>query len=104
MLTDQLLEHLNQLPEVLIRQLINAIQWIQNSSGSLSQPKNLPIIANEKGETIAVVVPIELWKKLALFDETDYLLSSETMKQRLLEARQRYQGISWEEAREKLRI
>ena len=36
--------------------------------------------------------------------ETAYLLRSETMKQRLLEARERREGISFDEVRQKLGI
>jgi len=45
-----------------------------------------------------------LWREIAPEKETAYLLSSETMKHRLLEARQRQDGISFEEACAKLGI
>ena len=61
-------------------------------------------MSDEKGDRIAVIVPIELWEELTSKDETSYLLKSETMKQRLLEAKDRQTGISLEEACEKLGI
>ena len=65
---------------------------------------NLQYVSDEKGDRIAVIVPIELWKELTSEDETSYLLKSETMKKRLLEAKDRQTGISLEEACEKLGI
>jgi PHD/YefM family antitoxin component YafN of YafNO toxin-antitoxin module len=61
-------------------------------------------ISDESGETTAVIVPIDLWREIASERETAYLLSSETMKQRLLEAKQRKEGIPFAEVREKLGI
>ena len=65
---------------------------------------NLQYVSNEKGDRVAVIVPIELWEELTGEDETSYLLKSETMKKRLLEAKDRQTGISLEEACEKLGI
>ena len=62
------------------------------------------IVSNEAGEPTAVIVPIELWREIESERETAYLLNSETMKQRLLAARQRQHGLSLEAAVEKLRI
>jgi len=62
------------------------------------------IVSNEAGEPTAVIVPIELWREIESERETAYLLNSETMKQRLLAARQRQDGLSLEAAVEKLRI
>lgn len=61
-------------------------------------------ISNPQGQTTAVIVPIELWHELISAEETAYLLSSDTMKQRLLNARQSEQGIAFDEVREKLGI
>jgi hypothetical protein len=49
-------------------------------------------------------VPIELWQKLTTRDDTDYLLSCEAMRERLLTAKNRQTGISLEKACERLRI
>ena len=61
-------------------------------------------ISDESGNTVGVIVPIELWRELESERETAYLLKSENMKQRLLEAKDRQDGIPLEEAREKLGI
>ena len=61
-------------------------------------------ISNADGQTVAVIVPIDIWKDLLAERETAYLFSSETMKQRLLEAKHRQDGIPFSEACEKLGI
>ena len=64
----------------------------------------IQIVSNEAGEPTAVIVPIELWREIESERETAYLLRSETMKQRLLAARQRQEGLSLEAVVEELRI
>ena len=64
----------------------------------------LQYISDENGQPTAVIVPIELWREIESEKETAYLLKSETMKRRLLEARERKDGIPFEEALEKLGI
>ena len=64
----------------------------------------IQIVSNEAGEPTAVIVPIELWREIASERETAYLLKSETMKQRLMAAKQRAEGIAIEAVVEKLRI
>ncbi|HEX3552229.1 MAG TPA: prevent-host-death protein [Thermoanaerobaculia bacterium] len=66
--------------------------------------KDIQFISDDSGKTTGVIVPIDLWKEIASERETAYLLRSETMKRRLLEARQRTEGIPLEEVREKLGI
>ena len=61
-------------------------------------------VSDESGQPTAVIVPIELWREIESEKETAYLLKSENMKQRLLEARERKDGIPFEEALEKLGI
>ena len=61
-------------------------------------------VSDEKGDRVAVIVPIEIWEELTGEDETSYLLKSEAMKKRLLEAKERQTGISLEEACAKLGI
>jgi len=71
----------------------------------MSQPlKDIQYISDEDGNPTAVIVPIDVWREIASEKETAYLLRSETMKRRLLEARQRREGIPLEEVREKLGI
>ena len=64
----------------------------------------IQIVSNENGEPTAVIAPIELWREIESERETAYLVKSERMKARLLEARQRQQGIPFEAAIEKLGI
>ncbi len=61
-------------------------------------------VSDADGNAIGVIVPIELWREIESERETAYLLKSEAMKRRLLEAKERQQGIPFEEAREKLGI
>lgn len=61
-------------------------------------------VSNESGEPTAVIVPISLWREIESERETAYLLKSEAMKRRLLEAKQRQQGLTLDEAVEKLGI
>ena len=61
-------------------------------------------VSDEKGQPVSVLVPIELWREIASERETAYLLKSETMKKRLLEAKDRTGGISLEDARAQLGI
>jgi len=68
------------------------------------QEQEIQIVSNEGGEPTAVIVPIELWREIASERETAYLLSSLTMKQRLLSAKQRTDGIPIEAVVEKLGI
>ncbi len=61
-------------------------------------------VSDEDGQPVSVLIPIELWREIASERETAYLLSSETMKQRLLAAKDRQGGISLDEARTQLGI
>jgi predicted RNA polymerase sigma factor len=61
-------------------------------------------VLDEQGNTTAVIVPIELWRELQSERETAYLLKSNAMKQRLIEAKNHQEGIPFEAVRAKLRI
>ena len=61
-------------------------------------------MSDEEGQAVSVIVPIELWREIASERETAYLLKSDAMKKRLLEAKDRAGGISLEEARTQLGI
>ncbi len=61
-------------------------------------------ISNKNSKVTGVIVPIDLWRKIESERETARLLRSETMKRRLLEAKNRTEGISLDEACEKLGI
>ena len=65
---------------------------------------DIQYVSDESGNPTAVIVPIELWREIESEKETAYLLKSENMKRRLLEAKERNSGIPFEEAREKLGI
>jgi hypothetical protein len=64
----------------------------------------LQYVLNAEGNPIGVIVPIALWREIESERETAYLLKSRAMKKRLLKAKQRSNGISFEEARAKLGI
>lgn len=70
----------------------------------MSNQNNLQYISDATGAAIGVIVPIELWNQIESERETAYLLKSDAMKRRLLEAMDRTEGISLEDAREKLGI
>jgi PHD/YefM family antitoxin component YafN of YafNO toxin-antitoxin module len=70
----------------------------------MANPSEFQYLYDANGNPSGVIVPIELWREIESERETAYLLKSETMKRRLLEAKERQQGISLEEAREKLGI
>lgn len=65
---------------------------------------DIQYISDESGNTVGVIVPIELWREIESERETAYLLKSENMKRRLLEAKDRQEGITLDEACEKLGI
>jgi len=64
----------------------------------------IQIVSSESGEPTAVIVPIALWREIESERETAHLLRSEAMKQRLLQASQRQEGLSLEAVVEKLGI
>jgi len=47
-------------------------------------------VSDEEGHAVGVIVPIEFWRAIESERETAYLLKSETMKKRLLEAKDGY--------------
>lgn len=61
-------------------------------------------VSDANGNPVAVIVPIDLWREIESERETAYLLKSETMKQRLLAAKERQAAISIEDARAKVGI
>ena len=65
---------------------------------------DIQYVSDGTGHTISVIVPIELWREIEVERETAYLLRSETMKCRLLDAKNRQDGVPFEEACEKLGI
>lgn len=65
---------------------------------------DLQYVSDSSGHPVAVIVPIAVWNEIESERETAHLLKSETMKKRLMEAMERTEGISIEDAREKLGI
>jgi PHD/YefM family antitoxin component YafN of YafNO toxin-antitoxin module len=61
-------------------------------------------ISDASGKPVGVIVPIELWEEIESEKETAYLLKGIKMRERLLEAKERQDGISLEDVREKLGI
>jgi hypothetical protein len=68
----------------------------------------IQFLTDEEGKRTAAVVPIDEWERVQAevrsLEETLYLLKSETMRKRLLEAMGREGGMTLEEVREKLGI
>lgn len=61
-------------------------------------------ISDDQNNVTGVIVPIDLWKEIESEKETAYLLKSEAMKKRLMEAKNRKEGIPFDEACEKLGV
>lgn len=70
----------------------------------MSIESGVQFVSDENGNAVAVIVPIDVWREIESERETAYLLKSEAMRQRLLEAKQRSGGISLDEVRQKLGI
>ena len=70
----------------------------------MSLDTSLQYLTDDNGKAVAVVVPIEVWREIESERETAYLLKSDAMKRRLLEANGRTEGISLDDARAKLGI
>jgi PHD/YefM family antitoxin component YafN of YafNO toxin-antitoxin module len=66
--------------------------------------ENIQYVSDDNGTPVAVIVPITLWQELQSERETAYLLSSDVMKQRLLAAKDRQNGMSLESVCEQLGI
>ena len=61
-------------------------------------------VSDAAGNPVAVIVPIDLWREIESERETAYLLKSEAMRQRLLAAKGRQEGIPLEDARARIGI
>ncbi|MGO9557316.1 MAG: prevent-host-death protein [Syntrophobacteraceae bacterium] len=53
-------------------------------------------ISDENNNVTGVIVPIDLWRDIQSEKETAWLLKSETMKKRLIEAKNRKEGIPFD--------
>ena len=70
----------------------------------MDTPIDIQYITDEEGKPTGVIVPIDLWREIVSEQETAHLLKSEAMRQRLLAALERQEGIPFEVVREKLGI
>jgi antitoxin YefM len=70
----------------------------------MSMETPLQYLTDGNGNAVAVVVPIDVWREIESERETAYLLKSDAMKRRLLEAKNRTEGLSLDDARAKLGI
>jgi len=68
----------------------------------MSTPTSIQYISDIDGNPVGVIVPIDLWHEIESERETAYLLKNPVMKTRLLDAMQRQESISLEEALAKL--
>lgn len=60
-------------------------------------------VSDAEGNPVGVLVPLALWREIASERETAYLLGSGAMR-RLLEAKERTEGVSFEDARAQLGV
>ncbi|WP_420267229.1 prevent-host-death protein [Candidatus Magnetominusculus dajiuhuensis] len=65
---------------------------------------DIQYISDEAGTVTGVIVPIDLWREIGSEKETAYLLQSRAMRERLIEAKGRGEGITFEVVREKLGV
>ena len=64
------------------------------------EKQNVRYVSDDNGKITDVIVPINLWREIGSGqDETEYLLSSEPMKNRLLESIRRNENLSLEDTR-----
>ena len=65
---------------------------------------HIQYISDDQQNITGVIVPIDLWKEIQASSETAYLMKSETMKKRLLKAKNRTEGITFDKVCENLGI
>ena len=65
---------------------------------------DIQYVTDEQGNPTGVIVPIDLWREIVSEQETAHLLKSVAMRQRLLAALKRQEGIPFDVVREKLGI
>lgn len=70
----------------------------------MSSETPVQYISDESGNAVAVIIPIDVWHEIESERETAYLLKSETMRKRLIAAKERTGGLSLDEVRQKLGI
>ncbi len=65
---------------------------------------HIQYISDDQNNITGVIVPIDLWKEIESEKETAYLLKSAAMKKRLIDAKNRTEGIPFEKACEDLGV
>jgi hypothetical protein len=65
---------------------------------------HIQYISDEQNNITGVIVPIDLWKEIESEKETAYLLKSAAMKKRLVNAKNRTEGIPFDKACEDLGV
>jgi hypothetical protein len=71
---------------------------------TMSSLAEITYVSDSAGKTVGLIAPTELWREIESERETAYLLKSETMKRRLLEAKVQQGSVSLEEARAELGV
>ncbi|HMP41599.1 MAG TPA: hypothetical protein PKA05_14560 [Roseiflexaceae bacterium] len=61
-------------------------------------------VTDATGKAVSVIIPIDVWQEIVSERETAYLLKSPAMRQRLLEAKERSGGMSFEDVRANLTL
>ncbi|SLM28927.1 conserved hypothetical protein [Desulfamplus magnetovallimortis] len=59
---------------------------------------HIQYISDEQNNITGVIVPIVLWREIESEKETAYLLKSAAMKKRLIDAKNRTEGIPFDKA------
>ncbi|MEO5359867.1 MAG: prevent-host-death protein [Nitrospirota bacterium] len=65
---------------------------------------DIQYISDETGKVTGVIVPIDIWREVESEKETAWLLKSKAMRERLMEAKGRTEGIPFEVVLEKLGV
>ncbi len=65
---------------------------------------DIQYVTDAEGNPVSVIVPIGVWQEIASERETDYLLQSEAMRQRLRDAANRKEGVPLEDVRARLGV
>ena len=83
--------------------IINVI-WKPSQGCNVEPSGEIQYVTDAEGRPISVIVPIDLWREIESEKETAYLLKSEAMKEWILAAKQRQEGVSLDEARKQAGI
>lgn len=70
----------------------------------MSASRKIQYVSDADGKPVGVLVPIDLWREIASERETAYLLKSETMRERLAEAKDRTTGVPLADVKAKLGV